>query len=459
MRGASHRGSFRSLKKCVVVSAGQLRVIDGFALTSLAPFGFVERGWRSKSGMLILSDDSATGDKLRQVLGRAGHECPAEHVLSLENAASTLALQSDGAAAVVIALRQSSAAALRLLQQIRVLTNGVIIAVGPKDAELILYSVRCGVDDYVDENRLEDELPRAIARQAAARVAPTQEGQLTLIAAGGGGCGRSQIATNLSVLLARSLGKSALVELDTVSGNCASMLSLKPRHTVLDLCRHADKFDRKTLDKTLVAHECGVNLLAGPLELARPDALRPEFMERLVRELRTMFPRVIVDFQDLWNAELLRKLAALSAQVLLVTRLDFNSVCNTGRALDHLDRLGVDRQRVKIVVNRYGEPGDVSARKIEQTLAIKIEHLLPDDPQTVHRSVNSGIPYVIDAPASALSKALNLLAVSLSGAPAQASTVAQLDKSALADQAGRQPARLPDFRSLWSRMTSALANS
>ncbi len=400
----------------------------------------------------VLSDNPAIAEKLRQVLTRVGHECPAEHQVPLEKTSGVLAMSASSAVAVVVDLSSNLPAALRAISQIRQKTSGLIVAVGPRQAELILNAVRIGAHDYVDQSLVDDELPRSIARECAARGFVAPEGQLILVMSGSGGCGRSQIATNLAVLLARQEGRSCLVELDIAGGNCASMLSLKPRHTILDLCRHSRKLDRKLLEKTLIPHESGVSLLPAPAEVAAPETLTGEFVERLASETRSMFSRVVMDYQDLWNADLLKQLVPQIARCLLVTRLDFNSVCNTGRALSHLERLGVDRQRITLVANRHNEPGDVPARKIEQVLSIRINHLIPDDARTVHASINSGIPYVLGSPAAAISKALTGLAGTFASSHARSAGGDIAGEQTGAPESGFRPKLFRQFRSMIARL-------
>jgi len=400
----------------------------------------------------ILSDNPAIADRLRQQLQHLGYDCPVENVLNFEQIAAVASSLSDPKVIAIVWLGKPVQAALRTISQLRVQTSGLIIAIGTKDTEVILNAVHAGADDYVDELSIDDELPRTLARQCTARGVSSPHGQLVLVVAGSGGCGRSQIATNLAVSLAQLQQRSCLMELDTTGGNCAAMLALKPRHTLFDLYRHAEKLDRKTLEKTLIAHASGVHLLPGPNEISRPDSIQGDFIERLIRIARPMFPQVVMDFQDLWNVDALKRLAVHNPLYLLVTRLDFNAVCNTSRALHHLERLGVGRERIQLVANREGEPGSVSIRKVEQILSIPIAQPFVDDSRTIHRAINSGVPYVIESPLATLSKQMLALAESISG----------IRRPTSRDPADRDPATPPvgrlslhnllNFRSMLSRL-------
>jgi hypothetical protein len=66
--------------------------------------------------------------------------------------------------------------------------------------------------------------------------------------------------------------------------------------------------------------------------------------------------------------------------------------------LDYLEQLGVSRDRLRVVVNRYGRPKEVPAAKAEEALGCKIAHYVPDDPKTVNRANNNGVPAVLESP-------------------------------------------------------------
>src|SRR5262249_16085408 len=96
-------------------------------------------------------------------------------------------------------------------------------------------------------------------------------------------------------------------------------------------------------------------------------------------------------------------------------RLDIPSLLNTRRTLDHLERLGVSRERVQLVANRYRQPKELPAGKAEKALGVKISHYVPDDAKTITRAANSGIPAVLDAPSHRISRSFARLAVSING--------------------------------------------
>ena len=96
-------------------------------------------------------------------------------------------------------------------------------------------------------------------------------------------------------------------------------------------------------------------------------------------------------------------------------RLDFTSMMNARRILEHLEFLSVPPRQVRLVVNRHGQPKEVPAAKAEDALGVKVFHYVPDEPKVVNRANNNGVPVVIDAPSSKVSKSITKLAISLNG--------------------------------------------
>ena len=123
---------------------------------------------------------------------------------------------------------------------------------------------------------------------------------------------------------------------------------------------------------------------------------------------------MVVDLEDCFHEEQLLVLRQAAA-VLLVTRLDFTSLRNVRRTLEHLERMGVERERVRLVVNRYGQAREVPAAKAEEALGMKIAHYIPEDAKTINRANNNGVPAVIEAPSMKVCRSMTRLAISVNG--------------------------------------------
>src|SRR5262249_7835359 len=129
---------------------------------------------------------------------------------------------------------------------------------------------------------------------------------------------------------------------------------------------------------------------------------------------RSLFPYVVVDLDHSFSEEQVQVLRQADV-ILLVLRLDFTSLRYARRRLDYLEKLGGSRERARLVVNRYGQPKEIRALKAEEALGLKIHHYVPDDPKTINRANNSGIPAVLESPSARVSRSVTQLTISING--------------------------------------------
>jgi len=360
----------------------------------------------------IISDHETIGDRVRQVLLFGGHACPASHLVPVERAAQHLAQVNPQV--VVLVLSPDPERALATLEKLRDKGQRRVLVVGPASSKLVLQCLRGGADDYVEEAELEAELDVALKRQKNENSGPAEAGRTIAVLAPSGGSGSSTLAANVATVLAKEHKQVALIDLKLESGDLAALLDLKPTYTLADLSQNVARMDKTMFERSLVRHASGVHLLAPPRHFADIASVTPEGVRQAIDLARDVFPYVVVDLDHSFRAVQLEALRRADI-VLLVLRLDFASLRNARRTLDHLEPLGVDRERVRLVVNRYGQPKEVPAAKAEEALGVKIFHYVPDDPKAVNRANNNGVPVVLEAPSTRVSRSVTRLAISVNG--------------------------------------------
>jgi Flp pilus assembly CpaE family ATPase len=105
---------------------------------------------------------------------------------------------------------------------------------------------------------------------------------------------------------------------------------------------------------------------------------------------------------------------AQSCDVLLcVIRPDFVSLRRTKLMLDWQADAGLDRGRIRLVVNRAGWSGEVSVAQVSEALQMKSAVDLPDETKAMLRAVNSGEPLQLTAPSAKFSRRVAELAKEL----------------------------------------------
>lgn len=364
---------------------------------------------------LIVGDNETLIEKVRTIVLRSGFECRASDIVACESAAEYAALaRRELAIAILPPDRQRG---LDVLRDMRNTTQTVLLAAGPADdPRYILRALREGADEYLDVDDLETELETTLAQIKIKRLPQTDGGMVIGVLAPGGGSGASTLAVNLATALAQCHQRTALFDLRLAAGDQTLLLDLKPTHTLADLCRNCERMDTSMVAQSLAPHSSGVHLLAAPKTFEDISYVTSPGVRQALIIARTLFPFVVADLDRSFGTEQLA--AIVQADLMLVVlRLDIVSLHNTRRVIDYLRELGVAADRVRVVVNRYGQPKELPARKAEQALGIELFHYVPDDAASVHLGINKGIPVILECPRAKISKSIVELARQVSTLP------------------------------------------
>jgi pilus assembly protein CpaE len=314
---------------------------------------------------------------------------------------------------LVLVLPPSADAGLEMVRTLRRGLPGHLIVVGQaSDPKLILRALQFGADHYVDQADLETELEAGVSRLKLKQEAGAPTGRLLAVLGASGGVGASTLAVNLAATLAKQGGGSVLLDLNPGRGDLAALLDLKPQFNLADLCLNVARLDRAIFEKMLVEHASGVRLLGAPQMFGDLRAVTAQGVSQALAMARKIFPFTVVDLEDCFHEEQVVTLRQASS-VLLVARLDFTSLRNARRILEHLTQLEVHHAQVRVVINRSGQPNELPVAEAEDALGHKLVHFVPDDSKTVNRANNAGIPVVLNEPGARVSQSVRQLAKSV----------------------------------------------
>ena len=157
-----------------------------------------------------------------------------------------------------------------------------------------------------------------------------------------------------------------------------------------------------------------MHLLAAPGKFRDIAKVSAEGMREAIVKSRSLFPYVVVDCDHPAHAEQTESLF-LADEILLVLRLEFAALRNCRRILQYLDDIGLSRDRIRLVANRFGQPREISNAKASEALGVDDLFYIPDDPKYVNMANNSGVPVVLDRPSSRASVSMASLAMSVHG--------------------------------------------
>ncbi len=230
-----------------------------------------------------------------------------------------------------------------------------------------------------------------------------------------GGVGKTLVATNLAVSLAKDENKRVcLVDLDLQGlGDVARMLYFTPQKAMVDLMyalkRHPQVFKKGDF---LTHSSLGLDFLPGVMKPQQSPHLEPGMIKEVFSLLDKDYDYIIVDagkvFSDVFVAVLNQ-----ANLILLVVTPDILSVYQTKWALDTLQFLHLPLVMVKLVLNRADSVAGLSWQEVRVSVPCDIIAKIPSEGKAVGTALNQGVPVVIDSPRARISQAITKLAEKL----------------------------------------------
>lgn len=293
-----------------------------------------------------------------------------------------------------------------------------VVLVADQASTLSLSAMRAGVRDILRPEADVPEIQAVLARAAqaaeswslprAARSPTPTTGRVISVVSPKGGVGKTTVATNLAVGLARSAaGSTVLVDLDAQFGDVASALDLAPEFSLVDVVHGPATRDSMVLKTFLAQHESGLYVICAPASPAAADTITGADVTRLLQALAREFRYVVIDTAPGLSEHTLAALDETTDQVLL-TSMDVPGVRGLRKELDTLNELGMLRPSRHVVINFADKHSGLSAADVEATIGMKIDLQLPLSP-VARVATNRGTPLVMSGGRDPLTKQLRRL--------------------------------------------------
>lgn len=235
---------------------------------------------------------------------------------------------------------------------------------------------------------------------------PNRPGIVYTISSATGGCGKTFYATNLAWFLHKWTGKSVcIVDLDLQFGEVSTALRLRPKYTIFDALQRedADESDLQAhIEEYMVVHDTGVHVLAAPRDPSEADRITPPDVTRILEAVRNRFDYVLVDTPPAL-AETVLAAFDLSDLLYVMATLDLPSVRNMSVFLSTLDRLRIDTDNLRLVLNKAETDVGIDIDQVTKLFPQGFESILPYAKE-VSRSINLGMPVMAASPDAEISR-------------------------------------------------------
>ena len=302
----------------------------------------------------------------------------------------------------------------------------IIMLTAEKEVEQKVRGLRAGADDYLVQPFHQAEL-LARMRSLLARFSPAESGGMAkpplgrMIAFYGakGGVGATTVAINAAIALHHEHDrKVVLVDGVLQFGDHRVFLDLGPdRKSITDLVQ-APAVDADLMKSVLVKHDSGVDLLLAPASPEEGDLIREDRLTEILELLRSMYDFVIIDV-DKRLGDLTLSVLDNADEIHIVMTADLSCLKNVRLALEALDRIGYDRKKLRLVLNRSNAFTGISPSAAESALKRQFETKIINEYRTAITAQNSGKPFSYARPDSSLAKEISTLASMVNaGAPA-----------------------------------------
>lgn len=288
----------------------------------------------------------------------------------------------------------------------------VIVALHPESPNGFMErAFQNGVDDLITLPQSRESLSFALEKALARRRGSSKSNApapIVCIIGPKGGTGKTLTACNLAAALARAGKRPALVDIDLQFGDVGLALGLQPERTIYDLAIAGGSLDEEKVERFLVRHSSGADVLLAPIRPDQAGAIEIDFLRELYTTLRSNHDYVIVDTPPAFSPEVIATID-MSTYLCVVGMLDALSLKDTKIGLETLELMGIDPDRFRLVLNRADTDVGISQGDVERVLGRRPDVLVPSD-RAIPRSITNAVPIVLANEKSGAAQAFTSLA-------------------------------------------------
>lgn len=280
-------------------------------------------------------------------------------------------------------------------------------------------AMQAGARDLLPLPLVETDLIAALKRIERDRRAAGSRaaGTITAFMNAKGGCGATLLACNVAhALVTVSHHNVTLIDLDVQFGAIPVYFDLFPKRGMLQALENVDRLDEVALKGYAAQHASGLKILGNAVEDALPtQPVTVDHVRQLLDIVIHCNDHVVVDLPrriDAANALILER----AQHVVLIVQQSLATLRDATRLITCMrNDLGVSKDRLLVVVNRYEKNIGITVEDIRTTLGCSEVLLVPNDFRTVSECVNHGTPLLAAARNATVTRAVLTLQRRLGG--------------------------------------------
>jgi pilus assembly protein CpaE len=369
--------------------------------------------------VLLVSREKDTLDSLESIL-RKHPGLRLERRLTVNGHVDPLYDVPQLPGALILHLGESSHAELDSLAARAADRRPPLIVLGQEsDTTVLRLAMQAGARDLLPLPLVEEDLIAALQRiERDHRVGGARpDGAVLAFMNARGGSGATLLACNVAhALVTVSHRRVTLIDLDLQFGTIPVYFDLFPKRGMLQALENFAGLDEIAFNGYLVQHASGLKILGHAADDALPThTVSTQQVNQLLNLAVRTSDNVVIDLPrriDAVNALVIERAQHLA----IVVQQSVANLRDATRLIACLRRdLGIARDRMVVVVNRYDKSAGITAEDIRTTLGCAELSLIPNDFETVSACVDTGTPLLVRERNAAVTRAVVTLQSRLGG--------------------------------------------
>ncbi len=367
---------------------------------------------------IILSDSQKTREVLTLYLGEFGGFNSLQNFPDLSEVYNTLSsLQKSF---LIVDISENTEKYIEFISNISVACPNckILVVSDSPSVNLIVRVMRAGAKEFLSAPVIKGEFFDILERvksQLSDDKPVANKCRVLTVFSNKGGIGKTSIASNLALELARITKENvALVDLNFQLGDITSFLDMKPSFNISYMLQNLNKINSDFLLNTVERYkDTSLYVLADPPYFKQAEGISKPQISKLFEVLKKTFSYVVVDTDTSFDSKTVTALDN-SDLIFLPTIVNLPALRNCQRILDLFDKLGYDKEKTQIVINRFMENDEIKVEDVEKLLDKEVYWKIPNNYFTMMSAINKGVSVAEINPESNVALSYREFAMSVS---------------------------------------------
>lgn len=208
-----------------------------------------------------------------------------------------------------------------------------------------------------------------------------------------GGVGKSVLAVNSAIAISKeATKKTLLLDLDLQFGDISMLVNQYNKKTILDIVEDGQLDTYENVKPYIYSYNENLDIVFAPRKPEAAEFVGKDSVEKLLKILKKYYELIIIDTGVNFNDTTLHALD-LSETIIFVSTSEIVALKNTKLGLGVMQSLGYEKDKVKLIINRFNPNYGISKAEVEAAFKDNILAMIPEDDKTVCISVNKGQPF------------------------------------------------------------------